>query len=126
MERDAAAVLFRRRHSRPRPDSVAAGRRSDAVAPYEAGMYGQSDGSHLLHASADGRVLCSANRGDFIQLHGQWMRDGRHHAGIVLINQQQHSIGEQLRRLLRISAEQAAEDMMDRLEFLTAWPAQEA
>jgi len=89
-------------------------------------MYGQSDGSHLLHASADGRVLCSANRGDFIQLHGQWMRDGRHHAGIVLINQQQHSIGEQLRRLHRISAEQAAEDMMDRLEFLTAWPAQEA
>ena len=98
----------------------------DAVAPYEAGMYGQSDGSHLLHASADGRALCSANRGDFIQLHGQWMRDGRHHAGIVLINQQQHSIGEQLRRLLRSSAEQAAEDMMDRLEFLTAWPAQEA
>lgn len=98
----------------------------DAVASYEAGMYGQSDASHLLHASAESRVLCSANRSDFIQLHGQWMRDGRHHAGIVLINQQQHSIGEQLRRLLRVSAEKAAEDMVDRLEFLTAWPVQES
>ena len=97
----------------------------DAVASHEVDMYGRTDADHLSYSTAQERVLCSANRGDFIRLHGECLQSGRHHAGIILINQQQHSIGEQLRRLLRIAAERTRAEMVDQLEFLTRWASAE-
>jgi hypothetical protein len=46
---------------------------------------------------------------------------GRHHAGIVLIQQGRFSVGEQMRRLVRLAAARSAEDMHDHVEFLSAW-----
>ncbi|MGH7135311.1 MAG: hypothetical protein ACREHD_06195 [Pirellulales bacterium] len=63
----------------------------------------------------------SFNVGDFVRLHGEWLRSGRHHAGLVV--SEQRPLGETLRRLLNLAAAFGAEDMCDRLEFLTNWPA---
>jgi hypothetical protein len=45
----------------------------------------------------------------------------RSHAGIVLGRQKQYSIGEQMRRLLKLVAARSSEQMGNRLEFLSAW-----
>jgi Tfp pilus assembly protein PilZ len=49
------------------------------------------------------------------------MKAGRHHAGIVIGSQQRYSVGEQLRRLLRLLDRNTAETMCDRVEFLSGW-----
>jgi hypothetical protein len=49
------------------------------------------------------------------------MTRGKHHAGIILVHQKRFSIGEQLRRLLRLMAAKSAEDVGDRIEFLSWW-----
>jgi hypothetical protein len=66
-------------------------------------------------------VLCSGNRGDFSRLHTQWLADGQSYAGIVLIIRHRYSIGELSRRLERLAREIAAEEMADRVEYLTRW-----
>jgi len=49
------------------------------------------------------------------------MRHGRHHAGIIIGDQQVLSIGEEMRRLLKISDARTAADMRDTLEYLGNW-----
>ena len=51
------------------------------------------------------------------------MRSGQNHAGIILVVQQRYSIGEQSHRLLRLIKTLSAEEMENRLEFLSAWRA---
>jgi len=43
------------------------------------------------------------------------------HAGVVLAQQQRYAVGEQMRRLLALMASQTAEEMRNRVEFLSAW-----
>ncbi len=80
-----------------------------------------SDASHLSHASHLGRSLYSFNVRDYLQLHTEYMQEGKHHAGIILARQQHHAIGEQVRRLLHLLAVKSAEQMRDSIEFLSAW-----
>jgi hypothetical protein len=49
------------------------------------------------------------------------MAAGGEHAGLVLTQQHRFGIGEHLRRLLRLAATISAEEMRNRLEFLSAW-----
>jgi hypothetical protein len=59
--------------------------------------------------------------GDFMHLHGEYMSAGRMHAGIIFGDQQRFSVGEQMRRLLRILALRSDEEMQNGYEFLSAW-----
>lgn len=43
------------------------------------------------------------------------------HIGMVLARQQQYAVGEYMRRLLRLMAHRTAEEMHNRVEFLSAW-----
>lgn len=45
----------------------------------------------------------------------------RPHAGIIVARQQQHSVGEELRRLMRLISSRTAEQMRNRVEFLSSW-----
>jgi hypothetical protein len=81
----------------------------------------QADEEHLNHAMRRGRILFSFNRRDFYQLHTEFLARGKPHAGIILANQQQYTIGEQMRRILRLSAVKSSEDMRNQVEFLSAW-----
>ena len=93
----------------------------DVVTAQEVGMIGRSDEEHLLFATSQGRVLHSFNRGDFFRLHSQYVAEGKPHAGMVLARQQHYSVGEQMRRLLKVMALKSAADMRDHVEFLSAW-----
>ncbi len=91
----------------------------DVCSTPEVGRRKQSDESQLEWASVEGRVLVTFNVAHFAELHATWLRQGRHHAGIVVSSQR--PIGDTVRRLLHLSAELNAESMRDRLEFLGRW-----
>ncbi len=93
----------------------------DVVTANNANMVGHDDEEHLAYATTHDRVLYSFNARDYMKLHALYLRSGRSHAGIVLGPQQQWSVGEQMRRLLRLMATLDAEEMHDRVEFLGAW-----
>jgi hypothetical protein len=84
-------------------------------------MRQRDDAAQLAFAAANGRTIFSFNVGDFMRLHAQYMREDRHHAGIVLVRQQRFGVGEILRRLLRLATTLESDDMTDRLEFLNDW-----
>jgi hypothetical protein len=104
-------------------DLVAAlGSRGIAViTALDAGLIGNLDEEHLAFSTAQGCVLYTFNVSDFYRLHQQWSGAGREHAGMILAAQQRFSVGEQLRRILRVRATTTAEDMRSQVEFLGNW-----
>lgn len=93
----------------------------DAVSTPEVNRLTEDDPSQLDWAAREGRVLMSFNVGDFVALHSEWLTTGKHHAGLIV--SAQRPLGETLRRMLNLAAALSAEDLRDRLEFLTNWPA---
>lgn len=85
------------------------------------GMIERDDEDHLDYAISQGRVLYSYNVGDYLALHGQFLQQGKFHSGIILTQQQKYGIGEQMRRILRLISALSAEEMENRLEFLSVW-----
>lgn len=90
------------------------------ITAMEAGMAGRADEQQLEWAAANARVVYSFNRGDFYGLHTVWLEASRTHSGIIL-SRQGLSVGEQMRRLLRLVNRLTAEDMQNRVEFLGNW-----
>lgn len=90
----------------------------DVVSVFDAAMASATDEEQLAFALADNRTLYSLNVGDFCRLHNQWLADGRHHLGIILITRQQISVGEKIRRIDELATRRTAEEMVDRIEFL--------
>jgi hypothetical protein len=84
-------------------------------------MVGYPDAQQLEYAASHGRVLYTSNVGDFHGLHYEYMAARKSHSGIILVSQQRFSVGEQLRRILKLASSLPAEAMKDRLEFLSAW-----
>jgi len=93
----------------------------DVQTALDAAMIERADEEHLALTTAQGRVLRSFNVGDFYQLHTNHIAQHKAHAGIVLARQQQYSVGGYMRRLLRLMAHLTAEEMQNRVEFLSAW-----
>jgi hypothetical protein len=87
----------------------------------EAQMIGRKDEAHLSYATQQGCVLYSFNRGDFYRLHTQYLTQGKSHAGIILATQQQYAVREEVRRLRKLATILSAEEMLNRVEFLSAW-----
>jgi hypothetical protein len=96
-------------------------RHVDVVTAFEAGMINRSDEDHLALAAESGRVLYTFNVGDYCLLHQTWISQQRRHAGIIVAPQQRYSVGEELRRLLRLIGTISAKEMQNRIEFLAAW-----
>jgi hypothetical protein len=97
----------------------------DVLTAYEARMIERTDAEHLAFATTRGRSLCTYNIGDFYRLHSEYLAEGRTHAGIILMPQQRHNLGERIRRLATLVATMSGESMRNRAEFLSNWqPAQ--
>lgn len=92
----------------------------DVITVAEAGMLSRSDEEQLNWALKNKRVIYSFNLGDFYRLHTTLLEQTEYHAGIILA-QQSYSVGEQMRRLLRLIATKSAEDMQNQVEFLSDW-----
>jgi hypothetical protein len=91
----------------------------DALSTPEAQRIGASDPSQLAWAAQEGRVLFTFNVADFARLHHEWMTRGSHHAGVVV--SQQRPLGDVIRRLLNLGWCLNADEMQDRLEYLSSW-----
>jgi hypothetical protein len=107
---DAHALLNALRH-----------RGLDVTSTRELALLQCSDEEQLAWAFERGRVIYTCNASDFCRLHTEFMRRGRHHAGIIIGEQQSLSIGEEALRLLKISEARTAAAIHDTLEFLGNW-----
>jgi hypothetical protein len=107
---DAHALLIALRH-----------RGIDVTSSRELALLGSSDEAQLSWAVQHDRVLYTYNACDFCKLHAEVLRAGEHHPGIIIGDQQTMSIGQELRRLLRINEAIPAAEMVDRLEFISNW-----
>jgi hypothetical protein len=93
----------------------------DVTTALEEGMIERDDEDHLQFAAKVKRVLYSFNVADFHDLHRRYLSEDKEHAGLILARQQQFTVGEQLRRLLRLIAKVPADEMKNRVEFLGSW-----
>jgi len=96
-------------------------RNVDVWTALEAEMIKRTDAERLAAATAAGRALYTFNVADYCILHQTWLSEGRHHGGIVVAAQQRYFVAEQLRRLMRLIGTVTAEEMQNRIEFLSAW-----
>ncbi len=78
-----------------------------------------SDNEQLEYASSIEAVLLTHNVQDFPRIHYEFMRDCKHHGGIIVAKQV--PVGETVRGLLHLVSTLSAEDMEDRLEYLSNW-----
>ncbi len=93
----------------------------DVVTALDLGLISSTDEEHLERAIEDGRVLYSFNVSDFMNLHTEFLATGKNHAGIILGHQQRYSVGEQMRRMVRLVQMRSAESMRNTVEFLSSW-----
>ena len=93
----------------------------DVISAQDAGMLGRGDEDQLEFATSQGRVLYSFNIRHFQAIHTRGVSSGHTHAGVIVATLRQHSIGDQIRRLVHLVSMLSAEEMRDRLEFLCAW-----
>jgi hypothetical protein len=91
------------------------------ITALDAGLTARSDDQQLAFASEHGCVLYTFNVSDFYRLYTEWAGAGREHAGMILAPQQRFSVGEQLRRILRLRATTTAESPRNQVEFLGNW-----
>ena len=91
------------------------------ITALDAGLTARSDDQQLAFASERGCVLYTFNVSDFYRLYTEWAGAGREHAGMILAPQQRFSVGEQLRRILRLRATTTAASMRNQVEFLGNW-----
>jgi hypothetical protein len=96
-------------------------RNVDVLTAAEAGMINRRDEDHLSAATTSGRALYTYNTADYCSLHNLWTSLEKNHGGIIVVPQQHFSIGGELRRTLRLISGRTAEQMQNRLEFLTSW-----
>lgn len=93
----------------------------DVEAANEVGMIDRGDGEHLSYATSQGRVIFSFNVGDFCRLHGEFLANRQSHAGIIVSRQQRYSVGETMRRILKLIGTKTSDEMQNQLEFLSDW-----
>jgi hypothetical protein len=91
------------------------------VTVMDAGLTERTDEEQLAFATERECVLYTFNASDFYRLHTQWIGAGREHAGMILAPQQRFSVGDQLRRILRLRASTTAVSMRNQVEFLSNW-----
>ncbi len=93
----------------------------DVVVAWQFGMRQREDEEQLAFAVSQGRVLFGCNVRDYFRIHSNWLAQGRSHCGIVLPKQQAYSIGDELKRVLRLIEMKSAEEMLNQIEFLSDW-----
>jgi len=96
-------------------------RNVDVLTAADANMINREDEDHLATASALGRALFTHNTADYCVLHQRWIHLERTHSGIIVAPQQRYSVGEEMRRIMRLISQRTAEEMLCRLEFISSW-----
>jgi hypothetical protein len=93
----------------------------DVVTVADVRRLGYTDEEQIIWATEQKRVIYSFNIGDFCRLHRDYMAEDKSHSGIILASQQQYSVGQQLRGLLKLATDKSDQDMLNQLVFLSAY-----
>ena len=64
----------------------------EVVSPRATGTRGKTDEEHLHYAAGHGLALLTANAGDFVELHQQWMLRHDSHHGILVIYRENNPV----------------------------------
>ena len=91
----------------------------DVITTQEAGNSRLSDKEQLVFSANDKKVIFTHNKRDFVILHNEFMNKGAEHSGIILSDQL--PVGVMLRRFMKLWFTLKAEEMKNRLEFLSNW-----
>ena len=91
----------------------------DAISTPEAGNLGQSDEEQLEYAISERRTIMTCNVGDFMRLHTEYLQANREHCGMIV--SKRLPISEMIRRMFTLLNGLSADEMRNRLEFLTDW-----
>lgn len=91
------------------------------ITALDAGLTEKADEEQLAFATEHECVLYTYNVSDFNRLHGHLISTGREHSGMILAPQRRFSVGEQLRRILRLRATTTTARMRNHVEFLGNW-----
>jgi Holliday junction resolvasome RuvABC endonuclease subunit len=94
-------------------------RGSEVSTTPEHGNFELTDEEQLEFATSIGAAILTHNVQDFPRIHYEFMEKGLSHKGVIVAKQV--SIAEMVKRLLRLAAKLTAEDMEDRLEYLSNW-----
>jgi predicted nuclease of predicted toxin-antitoxin system len=89
-----------------------------------AGMLTATDEQQLEFASADARVIVTANRRDFGRLARDWGRISRDHARIVMLADQDIDPEKLSAKLFALNSNRTAADMMNAVLYINADPDQ--
>lgn len=90
----------------------------DVTTVVDEGMNERDDNAQLERATEQHRVIYTFNVGDFCKLHRDYLAAGKSHAGIIVVYRQRYSVGEQIRRLIKLIGTKSPEEMRDKLNFL--------
>lgn len=90
----------------------------DVLTTSESHRCGSTDQDQLAFAAQQGRAIFTFNVGDFARLHRDYLLQGVGHYGIIVLPDQRCSTGEKIRRLARFISSVAAEEMVNRMEYL--------
>ena len=96
-------------------------RNVDVLTAAEANMINRQDDDHLAAASALGRTLFTHQHCRLLRFASAVDRRKRTHSGILVAPQQRYSVGEEMRRIMRLVRQRTAEEMLCRLEFISGW-----
>jgi hypothetical protein len=96
-------------------------RHVDVITTWDAGLREATDETQIQWAAEQQCVLYTFNAKHFYALHRLILSRGETHAGIIIAPQQRYSVGEQMRRLLRLLAARTPADMRNHVEFLSHW-----
>ncbi len=92
----------------------------DVISTPESQNLGLSDGEQLRYAISRHRAMITFNVGDFVQLHTEYLHANIEHCGIIV--SKRLPIGEVVKRMLNLLNSLTADEMRNRLEYLTDWP----
>ena len=93
----------------------------DVITTLSANRLRYPDEEQLEWATEQGRVLYTSNVKDFYHLHTTFLTQGKFHGGIILVQQQRYTVGEQLRAIIRLIAAKSVEEMQNKAEFISVW-----
>jgi hypothetical protein len=90
----------------------------DCLTTLEANNLGCSDSEQLTWATDNNRVIYTFNVRDYCKLHKIYMKQEKNHPGIIVVERQSYSIGEQLRGIEKLIDTFPVEQMKNQLIFI--------
>ena len=90
----------------------------DIITTSEANNLENTDEEQLIWAKKQGRVIYTFNLEVFCRLHQNYRATNLPHAGIIVVEQQTYSIGQQFRYILNLVNTKSARKMQNKLVFL--------